>query len=214
MGGRGASLRPAGGTDSLLRFQNNALGDIVPDRGGLKQAIGKKGKPYSIDNALKNVNPFYNREYSEFSANCQRCVVAYELRRRGYNVTALPVYKDDRLPVVNSFGNGIWQGAFKGAKNVRVGATTPRKVQSNLEAKMKSYGNGARAIVRIPGHVFNCENVNGKIRYVDAQIGKRYTSNDVFGRLTKEQLKTVRIIRTDNLKISDRARKSVKLLKE
>lgn len=136
------------------------------------------------------------------------------MRRRGYNVTALPVYKDDRLPVVNSFGNGIWQGAFKGAKNVRVGATTPRKVQSNLEAKMKSYGNGARAIVRIPGHVFNCENVNGKIRYVDAQIGKRYTSNDVFGRLTKEQLKTVRIIRTDNLKISDRARKSVKLLKE
>ena len=79
---------------------------------------------------------------------------------------------------------------------------------------MKSYGNGARAIVRIPGHVFNCENVNGKIRYVDAQIGKRYTSNDVFGRLTKEQLKTVRIIRTDNLKISDRARKSVKFLKE
>lgn len=34
MGGRGASLRPAGGTDGLLRFQNNALGDIVPDRGG------------------------------------------------------------------------------------------------------------------------------------------------------------------------------------
>ena len=63
MGGRGASLRPAGGTDGLLRFQNNALGDIVPDRGGLKQAIGKKGKPYSIDNALKNVNAIFYREY-------------------------------------------------------------------------------------------------------------------------------------------------------
>lgn len=79
---------------------------------------------------------------------------------------------------------------------------------------MKSYGNGSRTIARIPDHVFNCDNVNGKIRYVDAQIGKRYTSNDVFGRLTKKELKNVRIIRTDNLKISDRARKSVKLLKE
>lgn len=44
MGGRGASLRPAGGTDGLLRFQNNALGDIVPDRGGdLNKQSARKG---------------------------------------------------------------------------------------------------------------------------------------------------------------------------
>lgn len=214
MGGRGASSmsRPsAGGGSGSGNFSPYGVGDTIPAAGGLKQSIGTKGKPYSIDNALKNVNPNHSYAYSEYSENCQRCVVAYELRRRGYNVTALPTYQGDTLPVVNAYGNGRWQMAFKGAKTVKVGSTSAAKTQKNLEAKMKSFGNGSRAVVRIPGHVFNCENVNGKIKYVEAQTGKRYTSKNVFGNLSSSQSKKVSIIRTDNLRISDRARNLVKL---
>lgn len=133
MGGRGASSssssseRPHAGGNGPQHFSRFGVGDVIPSSGGLKKAIGAKGKPYSIDNALKNVNPNHSYDYSEYSENCQRCVVAYELRRRGYNVTALPTYKGDRLPIVNHYGNGLWQGAFKGAKTIRVGSTNQKK---------------------------------------------------------------------------------------
>lgn len=84
MGGRGSSWdsdkRPKGG-EGKEKFSPFGIGDRIPSIGELKKSIGKKGKPYSIDNALKNVNPNHSYEYSEFSENCQRCVIAYELRR-------------------------------------------------------------------------------------------------------------------------------------
>ena len=162
---------------------------------------------------MKNVNPNHSYEYSEFSENCQRCVIAYELRRRGYNVTALPTYKGDRLPYVTRNGRGIWQKAFRHAQPIKVGAVTQQAAQNKVEKQMKSWGKGARGIIQIPGHVFNCENVNGKIRYVDAQTGTKYTSKNVFGILSGRETRDIYLTRTDNLRISDRARESVKLLK-
>ncbi len=76
-----------------------------------------------------------------------------------------------------------------------------------LEAEMKGYGNGSRGIVKIPGHVFNVENVNGKVRYLDAQTNTVYNSNKVFSRI--KDTKSITLIRTDNLRLSDRAKKSV-----
>ncbi len=212
MGGRGASSasRPsAGGGNGSGNWSKYGVGEQIPSQGNLRASIGTKGKAFSIDNALKNVNPNHNYSFSEYSENCQRCVVAYELRRRGYDVTALPTYQGDTIPNV-VHGNGRWQMAFKGAKRVSVGSTSAAKTQKNLESKMKSYGSGARAVVAIPGHVFNCENVGGKIKYVEAQTGKRYTSKNIFSNLSSSQSKNVSIIRTDNLKISDRARELVK----
>lgn len=97
----------------------------------------------------------------EFSENCQRAVVAYEARRRGYKVTAQPTYEGDKLPqIVKS--NGRWQGAFKGAKTEMVSGKNAKEVQKNIESKMKQYGNGSRAVVGVQwknggGHVFNVE---------------------------------------------------------
>lgn len=51
------------------------------------------GKPMSIDKAdRKNANPKYqtlvNGSFRPYTSNCQTCVVAYELRKRGYDVEA------------------------------------------------------------------------------------------------------------------------------
>ena len=173
----------------------------------LKAAIGQKGRPIGIVNAMEGANPFYDGStgaQGDFSENCQRAVVAYELRRRGYDVLALPTYENDTLPI-----GGKWKGAFRGAKDISVGASTSQKTQQNLEAQMKSFGNGSRGIVRIPGHVFNVENVNGKVRYIDAQTNTVYNSNNVFSRIDKAGLQTIKLVRTDNLRLSDRAKKSV-----
>lgn len=204
-GGRGSGFggdaRPQGAGGSGGNFAPYGVGQKVPET--LPEALGKQGKPYSMDNTLKNVNPNFSPAYSEYSENCQRCAPTYEARRRGYDVTALPTYQGDTMP----YGDGYLK-VFKNAKKENVGATTSKKAQANLEAKMKTYGSGSRGIVEIPHHVFNVENVGGKIRYIDAQTGTKYTSNDVFKRIGKSGLKTISLTRTDNLEFSDYAREA------
>ena len=165
--------------------------------------------------AVTGANPYYDPTgtYREFTENCQRAVVAYEARRRGYNVTAQPTFEGDKLPQdnVNGKGNARWQGAFQGAKSENVGGRTARDAQKNVEAKMKEYGNGSRAVLGVQwknggGHVLNVEHRNGKTYYVDAQVGAKYTPSELFNAVKPG---SVRVVRTDNLKFSDRAKKSV-----
>ena len=179
----------------------------------LREALGTKGRPMSMENAVRGANPYYDGTYKEFSENCQRAVIAYEARRRGYNVTAQPTFEGDKLPEANvgGHGNGRWQGAFQNAKSESVGGKNAQAVQNNIENKMKEYGNGSRGIVKVQwnngeGHVFNVEHKNGRTYYVDAQIGARYNPAQLF---TQVKPQSVRLVRTDNLKFSNRAMKSV-----
>lgn len=53
--------------------------------------LGPRGKQKTVDEALAGSNPHY-REGREWQQNCQRCIYAYEMQRRGYDVEALPPY--------------------------------------------------------------------------------------------------------------------------
>lgn len=209
MGGRGMSVLPATVSPGYVEHWTNGLGQNITT---LKAALGDKGKPMSMKAAFSGANPHFSDDFSEYSENCQRCVVAYELRRRGYDVTALPTYKGDVLPNGTAKGNGRWMGAFQNAKNVLVGAKTQKSAKANIESQMKKWGDGSRAIVRVGwkgtnyGHVFNVENRKGRMYFVDAQIGQRVNINEY---LSQARTDTIRLVRTDNLRISDRAKKSV-----
>ena len=217
MGGRGAGsslpiAHPGGGGNSggaWSMFPN------VKQPETLGEALGAKGRPMSMAEAARGANPYYDGTYREFSQNCQRAVVAYEARRRGYNVTAQPTFDGDTLPQVvtapNGTKNGRWQGAFRGAKTEMVGGRNARDVQANIERTMSGYGEGARGVIGVQwrkggGHVFNVERRNGKTHYVDAQIGARYNPAEI---LAQVKPGSVRLVRTDNLPFSDRAKKSV-----
>ena len=209
MGSRGASsmtdMSDGGGRGGIGKdWDRNHPANQAPST--LKEAIGDKGLPLSMTEAYKNANPFYSDNYREFSENCQRAVVAYELRRRGYNVTAQPTFENDKLPKGNR-----WQGSFKNAKKESIGASTTKQAREKLNNKMKEYGNGSRAIVSIQwksgdGHVFNVERRNGKNYYIDAQTGKRYRNETILNGVKPQ---SVKILRTDNLRVSDRAKKAV-----
>ncbi len=214
-GGRGASYsQPNGSNDN---FASNGVGPKVSST--LKGAIGKKGSPIGIEKAYKDANPNYDRTgtYAEYTTNCQRCVVAYELRRRGYDVTALPKYEGDTLGRVTRIDRNDaiwsrWQGAFRSAKPETVKARTSKKVVKNIEEKMKSYGDGSRGVVTImyknsnTGHVFNVEQRKGKTYFVDAQSGQRMWAKNYIDIV---DTRTVTLTRTDNLRISDRAKNFV-----
>ena len=66
--------------------------DTMGGRGGSYSRsgfLGPRGKQKTVDEALAGSNPHY-REGREWQQNCQRCIYAYEMQRRGYDVEALP----------------------------------------------------------------------------------------------------------------------------
>lgn len=215
MGGRGASstLFFHKGNKIQPIFEPNALGIAIPKT--MREALGYK-TTISLESALSGSNPHYNPNFAAYSMNCQRAVVAYELRRRGYDVTALHTYQGDTLPrVVTKKGEAVltarWMGAFHGAKTDVVGARTRKKAEENLVNKMKSYGDGSRAVVYVRwndkgGHVFNAEYKNGKMFYRDAQTGKNVNLQHY---LSMARPQSVGLVRTDNLKLSYRIRNFV-----
>lgn len=212
MGGRGVRSYS---DKSRNNFSKSGLGTRVAST--LREAIGTKGKPQSIAQASKGANPLFSREHSEYSENCQRVVVAYELRRRGYKVYAQPTFSTDTMGVITYVDrkrgtmSSRWSGAFQHAKIENVGARSGQKMVQNVNAKMAQYGEGSRAVLQIQwkaggGHVFNVERVRGKTIYVDAQVNKRYSASYLASMVKPG---SVNIVRTDNLRISERAKKSV-----
>ena len=214
MGGRGAdrySPPPRGGEGGEgggNNFSKNALMPLLPNGG--REALGEKGRPMSIQKAYHRANPFYSPVYDDFSKNCQRSVVAYEMRRRGYDVTAQPTFENDRLPAVRYTGKngelrqGAWTSAFRSARPVSVGARQTKDVYDNVKAQMKDWGHGSRAVVSVSwgggdGHVFVVENQNGRMVYVDPQTSRIYSPNNVFKYAVSN---SVTLTRVDNLRVS------------
>lgn len=168
------------------------IGPRIPQT--LSEALGKKGSPMSAAQASAGTNPHYNPRYDAYSSNCQRCVLTYEARRRGYNVTALPTFKGDLLP-----HGGDYLNALSNPKAVNVG-----KSKRAIEKEMKSYGNGARSIISVykgrKGHAFISENVRGKVVYIDPQTNKRYNN------INLSKVNDATVTRIDNQKFTDYAK--------
>lgn len=223
MGGRGTSSFSGGGGRGQASKQKwtKGIGTKVADT--LKEALGAKGAPIPLSEAYLGANPLFDKtgSYAEYTHNCQRCVVTYELRRRGYDVVTNPTYNGDKWPRVSAwqqkgFGTGFntrdnWTGFFRHAKVDNVGASMNKTVEKNINDKMKQYGNGARAVVGVNwqrggGHVFNVENVNGNIVAVDAQTGRRSSLSKA---LSGSVPSSTQLTRTDNLRISERAKEAV-----
>ena len=157
--------------------------------------------------ALKKVNSYRDAEYGDYSMNCQRCVVAYELNRRGYKVEAEATWDKDPYP-----SNNLWTRAFKNGKLEKVGGRSTSSVNKRITDKMKKWGNGSRGIVKVAynskeGHVFNVEYKRGKLYYYDAQTGVQYRNKTVFNHVKTQ---SVEVMRTDNLKINDSVRDMVR----
>ncbi len=162
-----------------------------------------RGK-HSIEADLRATNPHYG-EGLEWEANCQRCVGAYEMRRRGYDVTAKPrpmvggkIDCSDEL--ANRLSRNGWPHMFENAELESVSGTTGSAIMNRIAQRMSEYGDGSRAIIRVQwkrqyggsGHVFIAEQVSGETRFVDPQANSR-DCTDYFSKIAKGQTEMVRI---------------------
>lgn len=152
------------------------------------------GGQHSVEQDLLAANPGYSTGKREWTENCQRCVPAYELRRRGYQVKAKP-----RKPMADHLARhpfDVWEDpevfSCKGSG------------REEVEAYMSRWGDGARAQVTVvwngvsSGHTFMAEQRGDTTYFYDPQSG----SGDVEYYFEHVQQGSTRIARVDNLRPS------------
>lgn len=163
------------GEDGSYKFYDDMAQSYFYEKGIIGPCIDWKTQPEcnrtNITLNLNKTNPNYLPE-TEWSINCQRCVPTYEMRRRGYDVTAFPKLGENDYLCRHPFD--VWE-------NPDVISTTGSG-QDRIVEKMSEWGDGARAQVVVvwkgvpSGHTFIVENVQGEIRFIDPQTGNENCS--------------------------------------
>lgn len=150
-------------------------------------------KEQTLEENLKECNPNYKQGRS-WQINCQRCVPTYELRARGYDVTAKPLlWENDRL-AFQPFS--VWENAEV--------HTTSGDGLAEIEAFLRENGEGTRVQIIAQwkyggGHTFVGEVIDGVVRFLDPQTD----DTDVRQYFTRVRPGSVAFCRTDNLNVSD-----------
>ena len=222
----GGSLDASGSADGVQAFfvnegqdSNNEQGTLSdapsfdnPFSSGLNSTMTKYptiSGTHSIEDDLIATNPNYSQTDpdSPWNNNCQRCVSAYEARRRGFDVEAQPIPSGmDSLPIMRH-PNG-WPSVYEGAELIDCSANSGTGAAINIENQMEEWGSDVRAIVRVRwkpengggGHVFIAERTNGTTRFIDPQNGE----TDARSYFDFAKGSEVFCMRIDNLPFSER----------
>lgn len=210
MGGRG--------TAQAKRNTRSAIGttDVLSDA-EIKQIAGEKGISDSVQGAAERTNPHYSED-EKWRYNCQRCVIAYEMRRRGYDVEAKPFPESSDTLAYGDHPRG-WRHVFDGTENARL-ENTPKvklteedkaqaeeagitsgvaRAAKRLGAQMKKWGTGARAMAYVAwkngtgAHVFIAEQTSEGTKYVDPQDGRMLAVGDYLSKAILEKTELIRI---------------------
>jgi Papain fold toxin 1, glutamine deamidase len=138
-----------------------------------------------------------NMNYEEgggWRTNCWSCTHAYELRRRGYDVVALP---EEHL-AGHAFADfeKSWKPDASGFKRTFGFFGDP----SEFYAKVAAYPDGARGAIgiewRVGGaHILNWEKVDGQVKIIDSQIQEEVSLESI----KKRSKGLLQWIRTDDL---------------
>lgn len=127
---------------------------------------------------LAAVNPHFAEGY-KWQDNCQRCVVAWELRQRGYDVAAMPFAAHDDI---GSDGTKCWEFDAPNWFNdseARLFGGYRMGIKRGIENEFDKWGDGTRAVVRVRwgeslgggGHFFSARREGDRIVYEDPQAG-------------------------------------------
>ena len=153
----------------------------------VEQATGaKKGTSMAIQDAVKGANPNYSRG-SAYGVNCQRCVQAYEFRRRGYDVVAKPKPSTNNII---SWGSECF--IQPGAYQYSYQAYALNQTEAAVKKALANAPDGSRFSIYIKwkrtyggsAHVFIAEKTGGVVHYLDPQTGNMDAS-DYFTRGSK-----------------------------
>ena len=187
-----------------LKDISQKLKDLIQKKAQWKSqlpVLGGQSTPLSIADALKGANPKFARG-TQYAVNCQRCVQTYELRRRGYDVEALPKPKKNNTIL---WGNECFVDSSGNTPSF-----TFNQREKDIRSVLANAPDGSRHIIYTAwknsrsAHVFIAEKENGIIRFVDPQTNKDNVE-DYFSRGKEGKFGILRVddkdITTDSSKI-------------
>lgn len=181
MGGRGAN----GGFG-----QGAGSGQRQPASQTLEDYLGPKGPEMDHAQAAQGANPHFLESYQNrdklYTHNCQRCVWAVELRRRGYDLEAMARTSDDTYASMDTSNpHSFLNVADTPIQLEKFGSYWRDAGAREVTDSIKSYGEGARGMLimqsyrRRSGHVCNWEVKNGKAIIYDGQSNRTYSMTEL-----------------------------------
>lgn len=191
-----------------------------------KTGFHKKTKEMSPEEDMERVNPAYKNWDDNTKSNCVLCTMAYELRRRGYDVQAKKAtsgYNGTELPkdwfpgakTKESEGSmsdlQITETMKKGIAP-RISKENKTKMIDNTVSEIQNQKDGARGQITVTwdgsfsGHSVAYANEGGKVVIYDAQANERY--EDAAARKYLNRCSQVSVMRLDNCDVN------VKYIKE
>ena len=197
------------------RFVRNFNQAKIEQKSGVK-----KGKEMTFEEANELRGNINYGKASEYSVNCQSCVVANELRRRGYNVTALPnLQKTGNIPYELSMRtNWAWidpktmvmpkkQTAGGIYDITRSGALKSKSIKELTKELVELVKEPGRYHIdfawkgKNSGHIITLEKLhNGKIIIYDPQTGKMKNWKELSKEISLRY--GVSVLRVDNLLVN------------
>ena len=209
---------------------SNINNNIIIDELHPKTLVGVKlGKEMTFEEANGGkVNPNYNKDNS-YKTNCQSCVVAYEARRRGYDVEAKPnLYKLTNNPSHYTLQNELAEdmtlayfkkGTLERPEYIEITAGTTNELYDKIDKfveKGNRYQISGKWKSQDSRHIMNIyRNEKNILEVYDSQSGEIFSGNSIklwrlndmeTGRVhpkTKNRY-PIRIMRVDNLVIDER----------
>lgn len=202
----------------LNEAMKKRLDEVRSDRNIDKETgLHLKSKNDKSDD-IKAVNPKYSEEDNAGATmNCVRCTFAYELRKRGYDVSA-------KLSTEPIHGLNVTKKVFKNVKNVDINRKPNNQHElevmskkaisekGNVELANKtvdylSKENNSRGQILVSwpyggGHSMAYSVSNGFVTIIDAQSGKTYSGKDALDLLGRSIYTQVQ--RLDNLEFNSK----------
>lgn len=152
-----------------------------------KTGLHKKTREMTDDEDLKRINPAVENFNGNTKSNCALCTVAYDIRKRGYDVQAgrastgyslnelCKWYPGSTIRTVNYTDIAHSSSPYKRNK------TDAKLFERNLSNFiLKESGEGSRGDLSIrwlgthAGHSIVYQVKNGKVEYLDGQSNRRY----------------------------------------
>jgi hypothetical protein len=176
--------------------------------------LKKKNKLLSSDDDVKLVNP--NSGMPGSTENCVYAAIAYDMRRRGYDVQARRCRNPQNL---TSYITKVYSGTIhtyvpRTTSTIGISENVQNNAYKNtleliklVNDAHKNKSNTSRGIVAVGwkgspcGHCFNYEYDNGKITFYDPQVGDTGSLTDAY--FSQADPNKTCIYRTDTLKPND-----------
>ena len=165
--------------------------------------LPKLDENFSIEENAIRTNPNFHSEKKGaeyYRYNCQKCVPAFELRMRGYDVRAKWYDQENR----NSNEDWLERNPFSAFRNAEIKTVpTSTSAYDRLFTVLQEYGTGARIEIAYNrygvdfGHVIVGYNNMGKIGFMDVQEGIPFTLEKMDGIIN------VKYARIDTLDFND-----------